>query len=137
MFSVYVNSSQLTTRVEYFAIIRSRLIAECFVFIFYFNATAADMKKFRVSAYRRINTVSLITCRNEPEARNIRVMKRTCIIVETAWFLSFVVFFSSATRLTMYFTGSRPKRYMYLNSESAQDSLGFSWQRKILFFIRR
>ena len=57
MFSVYVNSSQLTTRVEYFAIIRSRLIAECFVFIFYFNATAADMKKFRVSAYRRINTV--------------------------------------------------------------------------------
>ena len=122
MFSVYVNSSQLTTRVEYFAIIRSRLIAECFVFIFYFNATAADMKKFRVSAYRRINTVSLITCRNEPEARNIRVMKRTCIIVETAWFLSFVVFFSSATRLTMYFTGSRPKRYMYLNSESAQDS---------------
>ena len=137
MFSVYVNSSQLTTRVEYFAIIRSRLIAECFVFIFYFNATAADMKKFRVSAYRRINTVSLITCRNEPEARNIRVMKRTCIIVETAWFLSFVVFFSSATRLTMYFTGSRPKRYMYLNSELAQDSLGFSWQRKILFFIRR
>ena len=81
--------------------------------------------------------VSLITCRNEPEARNIRVMKRTCIIVETAWFLSFVVFFSSATRLTMYFTGSRPKRYMYLNSESAQDSLGFSWQRKIIFFIRR
>ena len=137
MFSVYVNSSQLTTRVEYFAIIRSRLIAECFVFIFYFNATAADMKKFRVSAYRRINTVSLITCRNEPEARNIRVMKRTCIIVETAWFLSFVVFFSSATRLTMYFTGSRPKRYMYLNSELAQDSLGFSWQRKIIFFIRR
>ena len=119
MFSVYVNSSQLTTRVEYFAIIRSRLIAECFVFIFYFNATAADMKKFRVSAYRRMNTVSLITCRNEPEARNIRVMKRTCIIVETAWFLSFVVFFSSATRLTMYFTGSRPKRYMYLNSELA------------------
>ena len=57
LFSVYVNSSQLTTRVEYFAIIRSRLIAECFVFIFYFNATAADMKKFRVSAYRRINTV--------------------------------------------------------------------------------
>ena len=56
MFSVYVNSSQLTTRVEYFAIIRSRLIAECFVFIFYFNATVADMKKFRVSAYRRINT---------------------------------------------------------------------------------
>ena len=42
---------------EYFAIIRSRLIAECFVFIFYFNATAADMKKFRVSPYRRINTV--------------------------------------------------------------------------------
>ena len=81
--------------------------------------------------------LSLITCRNEPEARNIRVMKRTCIIVETAWFLSFVVFFSSATRLTMYFTGSRPKRYMYLNSELAQDSLGFSWQRKILFFIRR
>ena len=57
LFSVYVNSSQLTTRVEYFAIIRSRLIAECFVFIFYFNATAADMKKFRVSAYRQINTV--------------------------------------------------------------------------------
>ena len=53
LFSVYVNSSQLTTRVEYFAIIRSRLIAECFVFIFYFNATAADMKKFRVSAYSR------------------------------------------------------------------------------------
>ena len=51
LFSVYGNSSQLTTRVEYFAIIRSRLIAECFVFIFYFNATAADMKKFRVSAY--------------------------------------------------------------------------------------
>ena len=59
MFLVYVNSSQLTTRVEYFAIIRSRLIAECFVFIFYFNATAADMKKFRVSAYSRINTVLL------------------------------------------------------------------------------
>ena len=53
LFSVYVNSSQLTTRVEYFAIIRSRLIAECFVFIFYFNATAADMKKFRVSGYSR------------------------------------------------------------------------------------
>ena len=35
----------------------------------------------------------LITCRNEPEARNLRVMKRTYIIVETAWFLSFVVFF--------------------------------------------
>ena len=63
--------------------------------------------------------LSLITCRNEPEARNIRVMKRTCIIVETACFLSFVVFFSSATRLTMYCTGSRPKRYMYLNSELA------------------
>ena len=28
-------------------------IAECFVFIFYFNATAAHMKKFRVSAYSR------------------------------------------------------------------------------------
>ena len=55
-FSVYVNSSHLTTRVEYFGIIGSRLIAECFAFIFHCNLTAADMKKFRVSAYRRINT---------------------------------------------------------------------------------
>ena len=54
LFSVYVNSSQLTTRVEYFAtIIGSRLIAECFAFIFHCNLTAADMKKFRVSAYSR------------------------------------------------------------------------------------
>ena len=32
--------------------------------------------------------LSLITCRNEPEARNLRVMKRTYIIVETAWLRS-------------------------------------------------
>ena len=53
LFSVYVNSSHLTTRVEYFGIIGSRLIAECFAFIFHCNLTAADMKKFRVSAYSR------------------------------------------------------------------------------------
>ena len=41
----------LTARVEYFAIIGSRLIAECFPFIFQSNLTAADIKKFRVSAY--------------------------------------------------------------------------------------
>ena len=46
-FSVYVNSSHLTTRVEYFAIIGSRLIAECY------NLTAANIKKSRVSAYSR------------------------------------------------------------------------------------
>ena len=50
LFSVYVNSSHLT-RVEYFGIIGSQLIAECFAFIFHYNLTAADMKKFRVSAY--------------------------------------------------------------------------------------
>ena len=44
---------------EYFGIIGSRLIAECFAFIFHCNLTAADMKKFRVSACRRINTVCL------------------------------------------------------------------------------
>ena len=71
MFSVYVNSSQLTTRVEYFAIIRSRLIAECFVFIFYFNATAADMKKFRVSAYRRINTVVVLLYLWQCDPKNV------------------------------------------------------------------
>ena len=60
LFSVYVNSSHLTTRVEYFGIIGSRLIAECFAFIFHCNLTAADMQKFRVSAYRRINTVLAI-----------------------------------------------------------------------------
>ena len=60
LFSVYVNSSHLTTRVEYFGIIGSRLIAECFAFSFHCNLTAADMKKFRVSAYRRINTVIII-----------------------------------------------------------------------------
>ena len=49
-FSVHVNSSHLTTRVEYFAIIGSRLIAECFAFIFQYNLTAADIKKFRVTA---------------------------------------------------------------------------------------
>ena len=32
-FSAYVNSCLLTARVEYFAIIGSRLIAECFAFI--------------------------------------------------------------------------------------------------------
>lgn len=53
LFSVYVNSSHLTTRVEYFGIIGSRLIAECFAFIFHYNLTAADMKKFRVSTYSR------------------------------------------------------------------------------------
>ena len=56
LFSVYVNSSHLT-RAEYFGIIGSRLIAECFAFIFRYNLTAADMKKFRVSAYRRTTTV--------------------------------------------------------------------------------
>ena len=45
------------TRVEYFGNIGSWLIAECFAFIFHYNLTAADMKKFRVSAYRRITTV--------------------------------------------------------------------------------
>ena len=60
LFSVYVNSSHLTTRVEYFGIIGSRLIAECFAFIFHCNLTAADMKRFRVSAYRRINTVIIL-----------------------------------------------------------------------------
>ena len=45
------------TRVEYFGIIGSWLIAECFAFIFHYNLTAADMKKFRVSAYRRITTI--------------------------------------------------------------------------------
>ena len=55
--SVYVNSSHLMTRVEYFGNIGSRLIAKCFAFIFHYNLTAADMKKFRVSAYRRITTV--------------------------------------------------------------------------------
>ena len=34
LFSAYVNSCLLTARVEYFAIIGSRLIAECFAFIF-------------------------------------------------------------------------------------------------------
>ena len=53
LFSVYVNSSHLMTHVEYFGIIGSRLIAECFAFIFHYNQTAADMKKFRVSAYSR------------------------------------------------------------------------------------
>ena len=53
LFLVYVNSCLLATRVEYFAIIGSRLIAECFAFIFQSNLTAADMKKFRVSAYSR------------------------------------------------------------------------------------
>ena len=52
-FSVYVNSSHLRTCVEYFAIIGSRLIAECFAFNFQYNLTAADIKKFRVSAYSR------------------------------------------------------------------------------------
>ena len=66
LFSVYVNSSHLTTRVEYFGIIGSRLIAECFAFIFHCNLTAADMKKFRVSAYRRINMV----CTNTFEFHN-------------------------------------------------------------------
>ena len=50
---------------EYFGIIGSWLIAKCFAFIFHNNlhVTAADMKKFRVSAYRRINTVNNIqTC---------------------------------------------------------------------------
>ena len=37
--------------------------------------------------------LSVITCRNEPEASNLKVMKRTCIIVETACFLLFVVLF--------------------------------------------
>ena len=37
--------------------------------------------------------LSLITCRNEPEARNLSVMKRTYIIVETASFQSFVMLF--------------------------------------------
>ena len=45
------------TRVEYFGIIGSRLIAECFAFICHYNLTAADIKKFRFSAYRRITTV--------------------------------------------------------------------------------
>ena len=53
LFSVYVNSSHLMTRVEYFGIIGSRLIAVCFAFIFHYNLTAADMKKFRVSACSR------------------------------------------------------------------------------------
>ena len=52
-FLVYVNSSHLTTHVEYFAIIGSRLIAECFAIIFQYNLTAADIKKFRFSAYSR------------------------------------------------------------------------------------
>ena len=34
LFSVYVNSCLLMARVEYFAIIGSQLIAECFAFIF-------------------------------------------------------------------------------------------------------
>ena len=34
LFSAYVNSFLLTAGVEYFAIIGSRLIAECFAFIF-------------------------------------------------------------------------------------------------------
>ena len=50
LFLAYVNSCLLTARVEYFAIIGSRLIAECFVFIFQSSLTAADIKKFR--AYR-------------------------------------------------------------------------------------
>ena len=54
----YVNSSHLMTRVEYFGIIGSRLIAKCFAFIFHYNLTAADMKKFRVSAYRRDRLIS-------------------------------------------------------------------------------
>ena len=57
LFSVYVNSSHLMTCVEYFGIIGSQLIAKCFAFIFHYSLTAADMKKFRVSAYRRITTV--------------------------------------------------------------------------------
>ena len=59
LFSVYGNSSHLMTCVEYFGIIGSRLIAECFAFIFHYNLTAADMKKFRVSAYKRISTVCI------------------------------------------------------------------------------
>ena len=51
LFSVYVNSSHLMTRMKYFGIIGSWLIAECFAFIFHHNLNAADMKKFRVSAY--------------------------------------------------------------------------------------
>ena len=57
LFLVYINSCLLMTRVEYFAITGSWLIAECFAFIFQENLTAADMKKFRVSAYRQINMV--------------------------------------------------------------------------------
>ena len=53
LFSVYVNSSHLMTCMEYFGIIGSRLIAECFAFIFHYNLTAADMKKFTVLAYSR------------------------------------------------------------------------------------
>ena len=60
LFSAYVNSCLLTARVEYFAIIGSRLIAECFAFIFQYILTAAEIKKFRVSAYRRINTVCMV-----------------------------------------------------------------------------
>ena len=53
LFSAYINSCLLTARVEYFAIIGSRLIAECFTFIFQLNITAGDITKFRVSAYSR------------------------------------------------------------------------------------
>ena len=58
--AVYVNSCLLTARVEYFVIIGSWLIAECVLFNFQLNLTAADIEKFRVSAYRRINTVSQV-----------------------------------------------------------------------------
>ena len=53
LFSAYVKSCLLTARVEYFAITGSWLIAKCFPFIFQSNLTAADIKKFRVSASSR------------------------------------------------------------------------------------
>ena len=60
--------------------------------------------------------VSSITSKNEPETKNLRVV-RTCITAETAWFLIVCGVISSATRLTMYCIDSRPKRCVDLNSE--------------------
>ena len=78
--------------------------------------------------------VSPITWRNEPEAKNLRVIK-TCISAETAWlrFVSGVI--SSAIRSTMYIIDSLPNRYLDRSSKSVYDCRGSSSRLKLLFFL--
>ena len=74
------------------------------MFIFYFDATAADMKKFRVSAYRRINTVfEYVSSFRTAQKQGLRVCAHRLVTLknEVYTYVSAIVFFRATHCVTL------------------------------------